>query len=195
MSTVRVTDFITIEEYLAGEQDSPVRHEYVAGLVYAKVGARNVHNLIASNVLGLAFSGLQGQPCQAFNSDTKIRVRLSDQTRFYYPDASIVCQPNPQDDVYQDFPSIVFEVLSDSTRRTDESEKRDAYLSIPSLTHYVMFEQTAAIAIVYEREPNGFNRRVIKGLTTSVAFPELQLNLSLAAVYDGVEFTSDGLGE
>ncbi|MBC7966431.1 MAG: hypothetical protein H7Z17_10980, partial [Fuerstia sp.] len=52
MSTVRKIDFISVEEYLAGEQQSSVKHEYVAGLVYAMVGARNAHNIIASNALG-----------------------------------------------------------------------------------------------------------------------------------------------
>ena len=191
MSTVRKIDFISVEDYLAGEQRSSVKHEYVAGLVHAMVGARNAHNIIASNALGSLFSQLQGKPCRAFNSDTKIRVRMSNQTRFYYPDASVICRPNPQSDVFQDLPSVIVEVLSESTRRIDDGEKREAYLTIPSLTHYILLEQSAIGAVVYERRSAGFERRVLTELTDSIPLPELHISLSLAAVYDGIEFSDE----
>jgi Uma2 family endonuclease len=191
MSTARQTGFVSVDDYLAGEQQSSVKHEYVAGLVYAMVGARNAHNIIASNALGTLFSQLQGKPCRAFNSDTKIRIRLSDQTRFYYPDVSVVCRPNPQSDVFQDFPSVIVEVCSESTRRIDDGEKRDAYLTIPSLTHYILLEQSAIGAVVYERGSAGFQRRILTEPGDSISFPELSISLSLAAVYDGVELSDE----
>ena len=191
MSTVRKIDFISVEDYLAGEQQSSVKHEYVAGLVYAMVGALNAHNIIASNAQGSLFSQLQGKPCRAFNSDTKIRVRMSNQTRFYYPDVSVICRPNPQSDVFQDLPSVIVEVLSESTRRIDDGEKREAYLTIPSLTHYILLEQSAIGAVVYERLSAGFERRVLTELTDSIPLPELHISLSLAALYDGIEFSDE----
>ena len=141
MSTARQTSFVSVDDYLAGEHQSSVKHEYVAGLVYAMVGAKNVHNIIASNALISLGQQLQGKPCRAFNPDTKIRIRLSDQTRFYYPDVSVVCRPNPPGDHFQDEPIIVFEVVSESTRRIDEQEKRGAYLAIPTR---VLVESTMA---------------------------------------------------
>src|SRR5687768_11617939 len=95
---------ISVEEYLAGELVSPVKHEYLGGLVYAKAGARNVHNLIASNTLVSLGARLRGSSCRPYNSDTKIRVRLPTQVRFYYPDVSVVCSPDPQSDSFQDEP-------------------------------------------------------------------------------------------
>lgn len=191
MSTARQTSFVSVDDYLAGEQKSSVKHEYVAGLVYAMVGAKNAHNIIASNALISPGQQLQGKPCRAFNSDTKIRIRLSDQTRFYYPDVSVVCRPNPQSDVFQDFPSVIVEVCSESTRRIDDGEKRDAYLTIPSLTHYILLEQSAVGAVIYERGSAGFERRVLTDPAASIPFPELNISLSLAAVYDGVEFSEE----
>lgn len=191
MSPARQIDLISVEDYLAGEQHSSVKHEYVAGLIYAMVGARNAHNIIASNVLGSLFSQLQGKPCRAFNSDTKIRVRMSNQTRFYYPDVSVICRPNPQSDVFQDLPGVVIEVLSESTRRIDDGEKREAYLTIPSLSHYILFEQSSVGAVIYERGSAGFERRVLTGLTGSIPLPELNASLALATVYDGVEFSDE----
>ncbi|MEZ6123747.1 MAG: Uma2 family endonuclease [Planctomycetaceae bacterium] len=135
-----------------------MRHEYIDGFVYAMVGARNAHNLIASNVLVSMGLQLKGRPCRAFNSDTKVRVRMTSHVRFYYPDAMVVCHQNPQDQTFQDAPVLIVEVMSESTRRLDDGEKRDAYFTIPSLTHYVLLNQNAAAAIVYERQGDEFIR-------------------------------------
>lgn len=178
---------VSVAEYLTREKHSTVKHEYVAGNVYAMAGASNAHNMIASNVLISLGGQLDGNPCRAFNADTKIRVRLSDQTRFYYPDVSIICAPNPQSDSFQDQPSVIVEVLSDSTRRLDEGEKREAYLTLPTLTHYILLEQSFATAIVYERASVGFDRRVLSDLNDSIELPEAKAVLQLAAAYDGVE--------
>jgi Uma2 family endonuclease len=191
MSTARKSDFISVEDYLAGEQHSSVKHEYVAGLIFAMVGARNAHNIIASNALGSLFGQLQGKPCRAFNSDTKIRVQMSNQTRFYYPDVSVICRQNPQTDVFQDLPSVIIEVLSESTRRIDDGEKREAYQTIPTLTHYILLEQSTVGAVVYERTSAGFQRRVLAELKDIIPLPELNIKLSMAAVYDGVEFSEE----
>jgi len=89
-------------------------------------GARNVHNLIASNTLVSLGSRLRGRRCRPYNSDTKIRIRLPSHIRFYYPDVSVICRPNPQTDSFQDEAAVVVEVVSRRTRRTDEGEKKDA---------------------------------------------------------------------
>lgn len=137
MSAALKWNLVSVEDYLAGELDSPIKHEYLGGAVYAMAGARNRHNRIATNTLVAIGVRLRGQPCQPCNSDTKIRVRLPTQTRFYYPDASVVCQPNSDDESFQDHPAVIAEVLSKKTRRIDEVEKKDAYLTIPSLGVYL----------------------------------------------------------
>src|SRR3989449_10050858 len=105
MSTAEKRDLVSVDEYLAGELVSPVKHEYLGGVVYAMAGARNVHNLIASNVLGSLHTRLRGRRCRAYNPDTKIRIRLPAHVRFYYPDVSVICRPNPQTDSFQDEPA------------------------------------------------------------------------------------------
>src|SRR5438132_2278002 len=127
MTAAKKLDLLSAEDYLAGELTSPIKHEYLGGVVYAMAGARNAHNLIATNIIGALCARLRGRPCRPFNSDTKVRVRLTTQVRFYYPDASVVCRANPQTDSFQDDPAVLFEVLSHSTRRIDEGEKKDAY--------------------------------------------------------------------
>ena len=87
MSTAEKLNLVSAEDYLDGELVSPVKHEYLAGVVYAMAGARNLHNIIATNVLAALHARLRGRPCRPFNSDTKIRIRLPTHVRFYYPDA------------------------------------------------------------------------------------------------------------
>src|SRR5436190_9458766 len=137
MSAAKKRNPVSVEDYLAGELVSPVKHEYLGGVVYAMAGARNVHNTISVSFISRLHAQLRGHPCQVFNSDTKVRVRLSTHTRFYYPDAMVVCQPNAAGESFQDNPVVIAEVISDATRRTDEGEKKDAYLTIPTLTAYV----------------------------------------------------------
>src|SRR5205807_8009069 len=134
-------------------------------------GARNAHNAIASNTLVAVGSRLRGRSCRPFNSDTKIRVRLPTHVRFYYPDASVICRPNPQTDSFQDEPAVLFEVLSRRTRRIDEGEKKDAYLTIPSLNVYILVEQESPIVIVFRRTEAGFVREVYQGLAAVVPLP------------------------
>ncbi len=192
MATVSSTQLMSVSDYLAGELVSQTKHEYLGGVIYAMAGARNVHNLIAGNVFGSLHANLRGKPCQPYNSDTKIRIHLSTHMRFYYPDASVICQPNPPDDSFQDQPALIAEVLSRSTRRTDEGEKKDAYLTIPSLGAYLLVEQEAPVVTVYRRDAQGaFVREVYEGTKTMIALPEIDSELSLAEIYEGVKFSPE----
>src|SRR5262249_50829738 len=138
---VKQSDLISVEDYLEGELVSPIKHEYLDGVVYAMAGSRNVHNSIAVNSIIALGVRLRGRPCRVFNSDTKIRIRLPRRIRFYYPDASVVCRPNKREESYQDRPVVIAEVLSKSTRRIDEIEKREYYSKIPTLRVYLLIEQ------------------------------------------------------
>jgi Uma2 family endonuclease len=191
MSAAPRFEHVSVEEYLAGELVSPIKHEYVGGVVYAMAGARNVHNLIAVNVTGLLHARLRGGPCRPYNSDTKIRVRLPTQVRFYYPDVSVICRPNPPSDSFQDEPAVIVEVLSRKTRRIDHGEKRDAYLTIPSLSVYMLIEQEVPRVTVYRRAEQGFVPEVYSDLENVIPLPEIAAELSLAEIYETVEFAPE----
>jgi Uma2 family endonuclease len=195
MTAARKLDLVSVEDYLAGELESPVKHEYLGGFVYAMSGARNAHNIIAGNILIAVGSRLHGRPCRPFNSDTKIRIRFPAQTRFYYPDASVSCRPNPQSDSFQDDPSLVVEVLSRSTRRIDEGEKKDAYLTIPSLSVYLLVEQEFPGATALRRTEQGFVPEVYKGLDAVIPLPEIGVELPLLEVYESVNLLPEAAEE
>jgi Uma2 family endonuclease len=155
-------------------------------------GTRNEHNDIATSLLVALGSRLRGKPCRPFNSDTKVRLQFRDETRFYYPDAIVVCDRNPPEDVYQDRPIFVAEVISPSTRRVDEFEKREAYLSIPTLVTYLMIETFAPRVVAYERQADGsFAQRLYEGTRAAIPLDAIGVSLPLAEVYDRVEFAPE----
>lgn len=191
MTAAKKLNLISIEDYLAGELVSPVKHEYLGGIVYAMAGARNSHNRIATDTVSAVNARLRGRKCEAFNSDTKVRIRLTNHIRFYYPDAMIVCRPNPGDDSYQDDPAVIVEVLSKSNRRTDEGEKKEAYLTIPSLCAYLLIEQEMPRVVVYRRTEQGFVSEVYEGVDAVIPLMEVEIELPLAEVYERVEFAPE----
>ncbi|MCI0357409.1 MAG: Uma2 family endonuclease [Planctomycetaceae bacterium] len=191
MTAAEKLNLISVEDYLAGELVSPIKHEYVAGVVYAMAGARNAHNIIAGNAFAALHTRLRGRRCRPFNSDTKVRVRLPSHVRFYYPDASVVCDQNPPDDSFQDDPVVIVEVLSKKTRRIDEGEKKDAYLTIPTLAAYLLVEQESAAVVAYRRTEQGFVREVHAGRSAVIPLAAIGAELPLAEVYEGVEFSPE----
>jgi Uma2 family endonuclease len=195
MSTVQRPEPISVKAYLAGELGSETKDEYVVVVVYAIARASNSHNLLASNALGALHASLRSSNCRAYNSDTKIRVRMAAQVRFYYPDVSVICRPNPLMDSFQDEPAIVVEVMSRATRPIDEGEKRDAYLAIPSLVAYLLVDQESPSVVVHCRTEQGFAAEIHAGLGAIIPLAEIGIELSLAEVYVGYEVIGKSGGD
>jgi Uma2 family endonuclease len=132
---------ISAEDYLAGEQVSPIKHEYCRGQVYAMVGAKKPHVLLASNLTRLLGNHLIDQPCLVMASDIKVRLETAD--CYYYPDVVVTCDPKDlegiEDCIYA--PKLVIEILSKSTAKFDKGEKFIDYQTCPSLEEYVLVSQ------------------------------------------------------
>ena len=191
MTALRQLDSISVSEYLAGEESSETKHEYLGGTVHAMAGGSIRHNNIAGNAFAFLHGKLRGKTCRPFNSDTKIRIELPDHTRFYYPDAMVVCLSNPDTDHFQTQPVVIIEVLSDSTRRTDLGEKRDAYLTISSLKVLLFVEPDTPSVTLYRRMPEGgFTTERHVGLEGMIPLPEIETTLSLEELYENVDFAA-----
>lgn len=187
MTALKKPDLVTVEDYLAGEECSPVRHEYLGGLVHAMSGGTNDHAAIAANGILSLGGQLRGKPCRPFGSDAKVRIEFPDHMRFYYPDLQVVCQPNSGTDRYQERPALVLEVLSQSTRRTDMGEKKDAYLTIPSLKVLLLAESDRPSVWVYRRKADGgFETEQYTGLAETISLAEIGCELALADLYEGI---------
>jgi Uma2 family endonuclease len=190
MSSAEKPDFVSIDEYLRGESVSILKHEYIDGWVRAMTGATNRHNQVVCNATFALFAALKNRPCKPYNSDTKVRIKTSQGFRFYYPDAQVVCEPNPASDVFQDAPVFILEVLSPSTRQYDLDEKMTSYLSIPTLQVYLILEQHQPHAIIMRKAGESFLRDTIEGIDTKIALPFLACSLEMRDIYEGVEFTA-----
>src|SRR5262245_37213396 len=124
---------LTVEEYLAGEARSEVRHEYVDGMVYAMAGGSEEHNLISLNVASALRAHLRGKACRVFMADVKVQPSSTREELFYYPDVMVVCDPRDTHRYFKRYPRILMEVLSPDTDRTDRREKFLSYIGIETL--------------------------------------------------------------
>jgi Uma2 family endonuclease len=118
----------------------------------------------------------------------KVRLQYPTHTRFYYADVMVVCEPGTGPEHFVDNPTVVVEVLSPSTRRTDETEKRDAYFTIVTLRVYILLEQERPAAVVWRRQSDRFAREVYEGLEAVIPLPEIEARLPLAEAYEAVRF-------
>ena len=187
MTAAKKIELVSIADYLAGELASDIRHEYSGGYVYAMAGAKNAHNRVATNLLVALGRRLAGNPCEPFNSDTKVRVRLPTHTRFYYPDAMVVCKPNAPDETFQDNPVVIAEVVSEVTRRIDEGEKRETYLTIPTLAAYLIVETDLPRVVVHRRTDSGFVAELYEGTSAVISLEAIEVELPLGELYERVE--------
>lgn len=184
MNSIRKLPFISIEDYLDGELVSEIRHEYVGGVAYAMTGGTGNHSRLKVRSLSLLERQLQGSKCVPYDSDFKIRIARNDRTYFYYPDASVFCETDLATETFANNPVVVVEVLSDSTRRTDLTEKCDNYLSIASLQTYIMLEQDQIKATVYQRGSSGdFEAMIYQGNEATVPLVAIGASLPLADLY------------
>jgi Uma2 family endonuclease len=127
------------DAYLAWEEQQPEKHEYLAGEVFAMVGARREHVVVAGNLYAALKQRLRGGPCQAYVSGLKLRVEAVD--GFFYPDVMVSCDPWDQAAVrFIEHPTLIVEVLSESTAAFDRGDKFAANRSLPSLHEYVLVD-------------------------------------------------------
>ena len=134
--------YISPEDYLEGEQVSPIKHEYRRGQVYAMVGAKKPHIVIAGNLVTLFNNYLGDTPCIVLNSDIKVRLKEAD--CYYYPDVAITCDERDTNSL-EDFilyPILIVEVLSKSTEAFDKGENFADYQTLPFLREYVLVNQS-----------------------------------------------------
>ena len=182
--------YLTPEQYLALEAQSPLKHEYVAGDIYAMTGGSQRHNVITGNVYLALRQHLRGRPCQVFVGDVKLRVGRAN--AYYYPDVMVACRANLEEaiagagQVLED-PVLVIEVLSPGTESTDRREKLAAYRQLPSLQEYVLLSQERHQAEIYRRQGEVGWLYVSYEPGDSVEFASVGLTVALAAFYDGTD--------
>jgi Uma2 family endonuclease len=175
--------YISPEDYLEGEQISPIKHEYRRGHVYAMVGAKKPHVVIAGNLVTLFNNHLEDSPCLVLSSD--IKVRLEEADCYYYPDVAVTCDErdtNSTDDFIL-YPSLIIEVLSSSTAAFDRGEKFADYQTSPSLREYVLINQSEMSVECFRiSELEGWVSQIY-GIGDEVYLNSIDFRCNIAAIY------------
>ena len=183
---------MTLEEYLAFEENSPVKHEYVGSEVFAMSGVTTRHNLINLNLTHHLRDAAKRRGCRVFGIDVKLKAAKD---RIYYPDLVVASGKAAEVELIVDAPTVVVEITSPSTRATDRREKLDAYQRIPSLRSYLVVEQRRRQVFVYTRRADGEWDRVEALGSGDVAIPSLDMTLTLDDIYDDVPLPPLTVGE
>lgn len=176
--------FMTWEEYLAFEEQSPRRHEYVNGTVYAMSGASLAHNRIAQELVVAFRSHLRDGPCEPFFLEAKLEIRAGGDRIMYYPDAMVSCRPGDRTDQVVRNPKLVVEILSKSTQHIDRREKAMTYQRVEAIEEYVLIAQHQPRVVVHRRA-DGWHPVLYSSMDARVEFRSIGLRMSLAQIYQG----------
>ena len=177
---------LSIDEYFVFEETSPVRHEYVDGEIRSMSGVTRQHSRIAGNLFGRVWAMARGGACRVHQAEVMLRIARV----VYYPDVMAACGPEPDDPRVELEPSLIVEVLSPTTERTDRGEKAMVYRGLPSLTTYLLVEQDRRWVERQWRSPNGPWQREILTDAGAVAITSPSLTLTLDEIYEGVTMPS-----
>jgi Uma2 family endonuclease len=179
---------VSEEEYLRLEAQSPIKHEYINGEMFAMTGGTLRHNTIALNVAAALRNHLRDTACRAFINDVRVRVERTHS--YYYPDLLVSCARGAQtmdlSAVTVEDPVLVIEVLSPTTEATDRREKLLAYRTLASLSEYVLISQDEARIEIHRRRGDiGWERIEYSGPET-VELASVGLQIGMGEIYEGV---------
>jgi len=188
MGLAKLKTKISVEDYLAGEETSPIRYEYVYGEVYAMAGTSDNHNRIVGSIYAALLNRLRDSDCEPFMGDIKVRVSPH---VYYYPDVLVSCEENPESPYFRNEPILIVEVLSTSTQEIDRREKLLFYQQMPSVQEYVVVEQQKMLVEIHRRQSDGrwityyFNH---ENADEEVEFQSVELTMTLGEIYRRVKF-------
>ncbi len=183
-----IQTLVSVEDYFDELSNSTIKLEYFNGEILAMAGAQMPHNILVSNLFSSFIECLKKQGCYILVADQLVNIQAVE--TYLFPDIVIVCEkpitqksPNGLDALLN--PSIIIEVLSDSTELFDRTEKFEAYQKIESLKEYVLVSSKKQKIEVYKKHtPETWTHQMAKEGTIRIG----ECELDVAAVYDRVDF-------
>ncbi|HEX8146127.1 MAG TPA: Uma2 family endonuclease [Pyrinomonadaceae bacterium] len=191
--------YLTPGEYLAVERQNEYRSEYIDGEMVAMTGASRRHNIIAVNITSSLDRQLADRPCEIYAGDMRVRIASRREYAYTYPDVVVVCGEPQFEDEHLDTllnPTVIVEVLSESTERYDRGKKFSFYRAIESLAEYVLVAQDEFKVEQYVQRPDG--RWLLSdhsSLETVVELASVKCSLALRDVYKKVSLPPSDLKE
>jgi len=184
---------ITTADYLALERAAATKSEFCDGEIFAMAGTSKNHARIVMNFSRELSNLLKGRKCEPFANNLRVKVEASG--LYTYPDLLVVCDDAQFEDAHLDTllnPTLIIEVLSDSTEQYDRVKKFDFYRALPSLQEYVLVSQAAPRVEQFLRTPEAeWIYRVATDPAASVQFPSIDCQIAISEIYDRVEFPPD----
>ena len=178
---------VTPEEYLQLESTSDIKHEYIDGDVYAMAGATDIHVTIALNIAVLLRGHLRGSGCRVYISDMK--VRIESKNRFYYPDVLVTCEDRDRENsTFKKFPSLIIEVLSDSTEAFDRGDKFADYQSLPIQEYVLINTKKARIECFRRTKDDLWLLQFYELKDSQFQLTSINFQGKISSVYEEVEF-------
>ncbi|MDX6501021.1 MAG: hypothetical protein QOG23_4281 [Blastocatellia bacterium] len=186
----QIVPYVSPEEYLRLERQSEYKSEYVNGEIFAMTGASRKHNLVAGNIFRELSQQLRSRQCEAYVGDMRVKVTATG--LYTYPDVVIVCGEPKFEDTFVDTllnPTLLVEVLSQSTERYDRIAKSSYYRTLDSLSEHLLVAQDEVRLEQYVKQTDG--RWVLfeySALENVVELSSISCSLALRDVYDKVSF-------
>jgi len=182
--------YYSSEEYLKLERAAEIKSEYFNGEIFAMSGASVNHNIIAGNIFANLHAKLKNNKCKPFTSD--MRINVSDNGLFTYPDISVICGEikflDDETDTVTN-PKVIFEVLSRSTQNYDRGGKFKLYRDINSLEEYILVSQdTVTIEHFIRQKDNKWLLNELKSINDSLIMNSINCTLELSVIYEDVKF-------
>lgn len=176
---------LTVEDYILLEEQGQIRHEYYHGKLFATPGETLLHNEICIKVLFLLRSALSGSTWKIYMESVKVKVENED--IYLYPDI-VVMEENTAATLYKEYviynPTLIVEVLSDSTRKYDYTDKFILYQKISTLCYYLLVEPTKQVVMLYEKDAEGtWTAKTYTELSEVIILQQLGIEVSLNDIY------------
>lgn len=189
MSTPQTILSMTADEFLEWEQTQSEKHEYVDGFVYpvyAMVGARDAHVTVALNLASMLRAHSRGGPCRVYISDMKLRVDAANV--YFYPDVLVTCDARDRADALcKRHPSLIVEVLSDSTAAYDRGEKFALCRQVDALREYVLIDPLRFTVDCFRRDPSDHWVLYPFAGSDTLELASVGFKAPLAALFEDVE--------
>jgi Uma2 family endonuclease len=178
-------NYISPQEYLVIERAAEYKNEYYYGQILAMSGASLNHNRIDGNLISNIGIFLKGKNCRVLPSN--MRVSTPSYNSYMYPGASIVCgEPQLEDDQFDTLlnPSVIFEILSPSTRSIDKGRKFFFYQQIPALKEYIMIDSLKRfIQAARKQADESWKFETIDEAHTVLHIQTINFQLALSEIY------------
>ncbi|MBC7880223.1 MAG: Uma2 family endonuclease [Anaerolineae bacterium] len=180
--------YFSPEEYLQIEEQSPIKHEYIDGRLFAMVGASQGYNILRGNLLVALHGHVRSSGCRVFFSD--IKVRIEQRNRFFYPDIAVSCDARDRETpLYLRYPNLIVEILSDSTEAFDRGDKFEDYQTIETLREYVLVSSKRPLVQCFRRSNSGlWELQSYTEEQGNFQFSSLDFSLTLESLYEDVTF-------